>query len=405
MNRFRKIIFWCHLPVGVTAGIVILIMSVTGALLAYEKQIIAWADKRNYRVTPPSGESARLPLEVLLAKVREARPDLPLSTVTLRSEAYAPLAISFGREGTILVNQYTGEILGEGSKTARNFFRVMTDWHRWLGADGDNRALARTITGACNLGFLFIVMSGFYLWWPKKWEQVKNVIWFRRGLPGKARDFNWHNVIGIWSSIPLFIVVLSATVISYVWASNLAYKIVGEAPPAPRAPGQSGQSGQVGGTGGPQRRGEGRREASISFEGLDPLLARAERQMPDWQIISLRLPASADAPAVFTIDRGSGGQPQKRAQLTLDRKSGEVVSWEPFSSFSAGRKLRTFLRFAHTGEVAGIIGQSIAGLVSLGGAVLVYTGFALSWRRLRAWVARRYRGSAPIASPVGEGAE
>ena len=53
MNRFRKIIFWCHLPVGVTAGIVILIMSVTGALLAYEKQIIAWADKRNYRVTPP----------------------------------------------------------------------------------------------------------------------------------------------------------------------------------------------------------------------------------------------------------------------------------------------------------------------------------------------------------------
>jgi uncharacterized iron-regulated membrane protein len=406
MNRFRKIIFWCHLPVGVTAGIVILIMSVTGALLTYEKQIVAWADKRNYRVTPPSGELSRLPLDVLLAKVREARPDLSLSTVTLRSEVDAPLAVSFGREGTILVNQYTGEILGEGSKTARNFFRVMTDWHRWLGSDGENRALARSITGACNLGFLFIVMSGFYLWWPKKWDQVKNVIWFRRGLPGKARDFNWHNVIGIWSSIPLFIVVLSATVISYVWASNIAYRLMGEAPPAQRGPGQQlGQVGPAGGAAGPQRRGEGRREASFSFEGLDPLLARAERQVPDWQIINLRLPASADGPAVFTIDRGSGGQPQKRAQLTLDRKSGEVVSWEPFSSYSAGRKLRTFLRFAHTGEVAGIIGQSIAGLVSLGGAVLVYTGLALSWRRFRAWVARRYRGSAPIASPVGEGAE
>jgi uncharacterized iron-regulated membrane protein len=399
MNRFRKIIFWCHLPVGVTAGVVIFIMSVTGVLLAYEKQIIAWADKRSYRVTPPTAESSRLPLDALLAKVREARPEASLSTVTLRADADAPMAVSIGREGTILVNQYTGEVLGEGSKTVRNFFRVITDWHRWLGAPGENRAAAKAITGACNLGFLFIVVSGFYLWWPRKWEQVRSVIWFRRGLPGKARDFNWHNVIGIWSSIPLFIVVLSATVISYVWASNLAYRVVGESPPAQRGPGSApAPSGQ-------QRGGQGRREASVSFEGLDMLLSRAEQQMPGWQILTLRLPASADAPAIFTIDQGSGGQPQKRAQLTLDRKSGEVVQWEPFSSYTTGRKLRTFLRFAHTGEVAGIIGQTIAGLASLGGAVLVYTGLALALRRFRAWVARRFRRSAPIASPVGEGAE
>jgi uncharacterized iron-regulated membrane protein len=395
MDRFRKIIFWCHLPVGVTAGVVIFIMSVTGVLLTYEKQIIAWADKRSYRVAPPSAESSRLPLDTLLARVREARPEASLSTVTLRADADAPVAVGAGREGTILVNQYTGAVLGEGSKTVRNFFRVITDWHRWLGAPGENRALAKAITGACNLGFLFIVVSGFYLWWPKKWEQIRSVIWFRRGLPGKARDFNWHNVIGIWSSIPLFIVVLSATVISYVWASNLAYRVVGESPPAQRGPGPAGQ----------QRGGQGRREAPVSFEGLDMLLSRAERQMPGWQIITMRLPASADAPAIFTIDQGSGGQPQKRAQLTLDRKSGEVVQWEPFSSYTAGRKLRTFLRFAHTGEVAGIIGQTIAGLASLGGAVLVYTGLALALRRFRAWVARRSRRSAPIASPVGEGAE
>lgn len=390
MNRFRKIVFWCHLPVGVAAGLVILIMSITGALLSYEKQIVAWADKRTYRVAPPAAGAARLPLDLLLAKVHEARPELSLSTVTLRSEPDAPLALGLGREGTILVDQYRGEILGEGSKTARNFFRVVTDWHRWLGAEGDRRALARAITGASNLGFLFIVASGFYLWWPRKREHVRNTLWFRRGLPAKARDFNWHNVIGIWSSLPLFLVVLSATVISYPWASDLVYRMAGEAPPAQRGPGRPG--------------GQEPREAAVSFAGLEQLLARAEQQMPGWQSINLRLPASANAPAVFTIDRGSGGQPQKRAQLTLDRKSGEVLSWEPFSSYSAGRKLRTFLRFAHTGEVAGLVGQAVAGLVSLGGAVLVYTGLALSWRRFRAWVARRYR-PAPIASQVGEGAE
>jgi hypothetical protein len=47
------------------------------------------------------------------------------------------------------------------------------------------------------------------------------------------------------------------------------------------------------------------------------------------------------------------------------------------------------LRFAHTGEVAGIAGQTLAGVVSAGASVLVYTGLALTWRRFRAWQARR----------------
>ena len=42
----RKIFFWLHLAVGATGGLVILIMSFTGVLLMYEKQIIEWADQR-----------------------------------------------------------------------------------------------------------------------------------------------------------------------------------------------------------------------------------------------------------------------------------------------------------------------------------------------------------------------
>ena len=58
------------------------------------------------------------------------------------------------------------------------------------------------------------------------------VVWFRGGLRGKARDFNWHNVIGLWCAVPLFVVVLSGVVISYPWASDLVYRVAGEAPPA-----------------------------------------------------------------------------------------------------------------------------------------------------------------------------
>jgi uncharacterized iron-regulated membrane protein len=398
MKSFRRAIFWCHLAAGVFAGLVVLIMSVTGVLLTYEKQIIAWADTRNYQVAPPTPGASRLSVETLLARAGEALPGATVTSVTLRSDGSEPAALALTNNPaagpaaarTVFINPYTGAVMGEAPKGVRSFFRLVTDWHRWLGAGGENRAIGKAVTGACNLVFLFIVVSGFYLWWPRTltWPQFKNILWFKRGLPGKARDFNWHNVIGFWSAAPLFVVVLSATVISYPWASNLVYRLVGENPPAPAPPPTQRPvpSNNASQTGGAQAA-----PAAAAPDGLDRLFARAEQQMPGWRAISLRLPGAGDKHATFTIDAGYGGQPQKRATLTLDRASGEVVRWEPFTSFSTGRRLRTILRFAHTGEVAGLIGQTVAGLVSLGGAFLVWTGLALTLRRFRAWRARRAR--------------
>lgn len=389
MKKLRKIIFWCHLPVGATAGVVILIMCVTGVLLSYEKQITSWADTGGYRSAPPTAETQHLPVETLITKARESHGATP-TAVTLKSDPAAPAEIAFGRETTIFVNPYTGAILGEGSQKTRNFFRAVTDWHRWLGAKGDNRNVARAITGACNLGFLFLVASGFYLWWPRSWNRrvLRSVTWFRRGLPSKARDFNWHNVIGFWSAVPLFIVVLSAVVISYTWAGNLAYRIVGETPPAPRANQPAPASGS-------------NKENSPQTDSLNTAWARAEQQVNDWQSISMQLPTVASAHLTFNIDRGNGGQPQKRAQLVLDRATNNVVRWEPFSSYTRGRQLRSILRFAHTGEVVGVVGQTIAALVSAGGAVLVITGLALAIRRLLGWRAKRSKSPQPtITDPI-----
>jgi len=353
-------------------------MSVTGVLLTYEKQITAWADLRASRIALPSSETSRLPVQTLLQEVRKARPGLTISSITVRADASEPIAFGIAGGSFLFVNPYTGAVISEGNRNVRGFFRGVTDIHRWLGAQGDNRVTARAITGACNLGFLFLVLSGFYMWWPRKWtkEQFRNVIWFKRRLPGKARDFNWHNVIGFWSVVPLFIIVLSAVVISYSWASNLVYRVAGEIPPVSRGP--QALSNPI-----TNRRDQ---DGEISLEGLDRLWGQAEQQMSGWKSINLRLPTSADAPLIFTIDQGSGGLPQKRATLTLNRTTGEVIRWEPFSSYTAGRKLRTILRFAHTGEVAGIFGQTLAGLVSVGGAVLVFTGLALALRRFRGWI-------------------
>lgn len=376
MKAFRKILFWTHLVSGVVAGLIILIMSVTGVLLTYEKQFLFWADTRNYDIRPPA-DGARLAVEELLARVRESGAGSPVA-VTVRAAATAPVAISVAGGKTLYANPYSGEVLGGGAPEVRQLFGKITGWHRWLGVEGEGRAVGKAITGASNLLFLFIVVSGLYLWFPRQltWGHVRHIIWFRRGLPGKARDFNWHNVIGFWSMIPLFLVVISATVISYPWASNLAYRVAGEAPPPPAPPRPGGAPAPRGGA------------PEVSTKGVDALWARAAEFTPGWVSINLRLPANDQAPLTFAIDHGMGGEPQKKANLTLDRQTGAVVKWEPFTSFGPGRRFRTILRFTHTGEVLGVVGQTIAGIVTLGSIFLVWTGIALAWRRLTAWRAR-----------------
>ncbi len=125
VKKLRKIIFWCHLPVGVIAKVAILTMCVTGVLLSFEKQITSWADTRGYRSAPPTAETQHLPVETLLTKACEARGTAP-SAVTIKSDPAAPAKIAFGRETTLFVNPYTGAVLGEGSQKVRSFFRRVT---------------------------------------------------------------------------------------------------------------------------------------------------------------------------------------------------------------------------------------------------------------------------------------
>ena len=380
MKSLRNVIFWMHLCCGVAAGVAVLIMSVTGVALTYEKQVLEWADRRAW-TAPSQGAARPLPPETLLAKVIEAQAGVAPTGITVRADASAPATVTLHPNRTLLVDPYTGAIIGEPPAALRSFFRTMTSWHRYLALEGASRATGKAITGAANLAFLFIIVSGIYLWFPRAWTwlQFKNVLWFRGGLPQKARDFNWHNVIGFWSAVPLAIVVAGAVPISYPSASNFVYRLVGDTPPPPAAAAR------------PAAEPAGQPEPPYFTSGLDASWVAAQAQVPAWRTISTRLAISVRAPIVLTVDEGYGGQPQKRQTLTIDRATASIAKRETFASLSAGRRARSWLRFAHTGEFYGLTGQTIAGIVSAGGGVLVYTGTALACRRLIAWARRRRR--------------
>ncbi len=378
----RKLFFWIHLILGTAAAAVILIMSVTGVLLMYERQMIEWAD-RGYRSTPGP---ERMAPEALLRAVADQTGKMPES-LTVRAANDAPAELTVGPR-VIFADAYTGKILGEGATGIRRFFRSVTDWHRWLALEGTSRQTGRAITGAANLVFLFLALSGMYLWLPRKWTRsnVRAVGLFRGGLSGKARDFNWHNVIGIWSAIPLVLVIVGAVVISYPWATGLVYRAAGEQPPAAQ-----GRPAGPGGPGGGGPRGEGGRGGGgrgPSLNGLDAAWKQAEAAVPGWQSITWRA-GGGPRIALAISESQNRGRVDLRSTLQVERASGEIAAHEKFSEFSRGRQWRSWLRFIHTGEALGVVGQTIAGLVSLGGAVLVWTGIALTWRRFRAWRARR----------------
>jgi len=390
---FRKTIFWIHLSAGVLASIVVLTMSVTGVLLTYERQMKRWAAESNY--VPAAEQGERLSMDALLNLQQLARRDLTPTTAILTNNPGAPVVLRAGRQGGIELNPYDGSELHTEATGLSNFFGVVTRFHRWFNIEGDNRAMARQITGVANVIFLFLVLSGMYLWLPAIWQTAlfKARLWLRKDYPNaKVRDFHWHHIFGIWMAIPLIAVVYSGMVISYPWAANFMYRVFGaEVPVQQQAAGPTSN-------GVPQAAAIAGSVAAVAagpqWKSMDELIvaALADDASAGWKRFTLTLPPAAAHQVQIEIDHGDGAQAQLRHTLSLDRATGAIVGRRGFADQPEAQRLRGIARFLHTGEVLGFWGQTIAGLASLAGVLLVWTGLALAWRRLILPLFARSRG-------------
>ncbi|MGH1415121.1 MAG: PepSY-associated TM helix domain-containing protein [Pelagimonas sp.] len=364
---FRKILFWSHLVAGIATGLVILLLAITGVLLTYEHQLINAAES-TYDVTV--SDASALPAD-RLAEIALAETDGKASALVFQNDDSAAVVATIGRSDKLFLDPYSGEALGSGPTATEEFFGTVTTLHRWLSLSGRNDTGAM-VTGASNLVFGFLLQSGIYLWLPRiwKWGMLKTKILFRRSYPNaKARDFSWHHVFAFWAAIPLILIILSGAVISYSWASDLVYSAYGEDAPTRRRPGGSQASGPL--------------AIDANGVGLQAVLDRAITHESDWTQIKLTLPKGKNADSVSAmVDTGTGRQLTHQTTLTIAQETGEVVSTSRLSDRSPGMQARMWMRFVHTGEHYGLIGQTIAGLASLFTVFMVYTGLALSYRRL-----------------------
>jgi uncharacterized iron-regulated membrane protein len=383
----KKTLFWLHLIAGLAAGALIAVMSFTGAALAFEKDLITWAERDARRIDAPAG-GVRLSLEEILTRARAAQPELRVNGISVSADPKEAITLSAPNNRSFCVNPYTGEVREALAPGMRAFLQSMRNWHTRLNIAGSpgNPSLGAQLNSAANFIFVFLGLSGLVLWWPSAWNTrvLRPSLWFNRGARGRARDWNWHNVIGFWSLPLLLLLAGTGVVLSYRWAGDLVFTLAGEKPPAPGAA----PAGPPAAT-----KPAGPAPTSLTAPAVlspDTLLAAAQKQKPDWAMLTLRFapalmstPSNQPPPKTFTVVVKSQHPwpPFATDTLTLDAVSGEVKRADTFAALSAGTRARRWIRLLHSGEALGGFVQMLSALACLGGCVLVYTGFALAWRR------------------------
>lgn len=370
----RKTFFWIHLVAGLLAAVPLGIMALTGTLLAFEHRIVDSLERSSTRIDP---DARRLPLDALAGSALQGRSPAPLS-MRLHADPSQPAELRRGKELLARVDPTTGEVVSMPS-SAREVFSFIERIHRWLGS----REVGGIVTGVSALLCMLLSATGLVLWWPRSIGALRHVVWPRRGLSGKARDWQWHNAVGVLVLPFLFVLSATGSIIAWPWAEKALYLAVGSEPPrrdAPMAPGQSG-SGKAASPSGGERHGAGGESAGTPAKPdgnwqawMDTALAHAPS---GWATVVLTAPSRGKgAQAVF---RGPDPHTPSGGTVSLDA-SGSFDSWKPART-DAGPKLRMWARYLHTGELLGLPGQILMALAALGALLLVWTGSALSWRR------------------------
>jgi hypothetical protein len=152
----------------------------------------------------------------------------------------------------------------------------------------------------------------------------------RRDLKGRARDWNWHNVIGIWIAVPLFVIALTGVIMAYSLANDLLYHLTGNAPPPRQNETVTRERGVE------HTSGQKNRHVTETVTNLDAPFALAEMQVAGWHTTILRLSNPGANALVFQVDCGDGGRPDLRTQVTVDSSGSRLLRVEPFSGNNPG---------------------------------------------------------------------
>ncbi|NIJ44444.1 putative iron-regulated membrane protein [Wenyingzhuangia heitensis] len=229
-SSFRKINDWLHLWLGLTSGIIVFIVSITGCFYAFQQEINdvlepwRFVEKQNADFVPPSQ---------LIDTAKVYMPNQQPSGLTY-SDAEGAAAIGFVSRANgvrsftaIFINPYTGKFIKKQQLSGSgefDFFRFIIDGHRtlWL-----PRNIGRPVVGIATLIFVFLMISGLIMWWPKNLKKANRNKSFKIKWKASFRRVNYdlHNVLGFYSLILGLMIAVTGLVWSFEWFADSLYYV------------------------------------------------------------------------------------------------------------------------------------------------------------------------------------
>jgi sulfite reductase (NADPH) flavoprotein alpha-component len=361
---FKKTVFQLHWLFGITAGLVLSLMGLTGAVYSFQAELLLALNPSTLKVQV--SEARVLPLSQLIERVEAQQPEkvngLWIDTHSGQAAKvfYRP-APGERRGAMAYVDPYTGAL--RNGITGQDFFAFVLKLHRFL-AMGET---GKQITGACTLALLFFCLSGLYLRWPKqplRWRAWLTLNWAKRG-----RAFNWdlHAVAGTWCLACYLVAACTGLIWSYDWYRDGASRLLT-------------------GTAAPQR-GEGRKQAHARPAppaDVDALWHAIQTTAgPGLSSFNLTLPLAAGQPATGSYLLDSSPHDRAFNAIELDPLSGVVLSHERYASKPLGERLFTSNYAVHTGSYLGLPGRVLITAAGLCMPLFFITGWLLYLDRRR----------------------
>ncbi|CAB1216154.1 PepSY domain-containing protein [Acinetobacter bouvetii] len=396
----KKIFFQIHWFLGITAGLILSIMGVTGAIYSYEQPIQKWLSPDSYTVQAENRDKLT-PVEVY-QHFHQTTPEMKINSITIAKAPTDASSINIVKEGArkgynMMINPYTAEILPEVK--GKEFFQFIQQLHRTLTAG----AVGKQITGACTLMLLIFIFSGLYLRWPKK-HSFKQ--WFMLKPQLKGRNFLWdlHAVVGTWVVIFFLIMACSGLTWSYGWWRSGLYSVMGVEQPKEKRGEDQGKGGerrgnreagprgehasgapQQGPAGEHQRGGEGEKKG-LSPEQINLALSQTwtgfnAQVGRDYSSVTINLPKKADGEVELTFMDAVPQHERARNKATFDYKTATIKKMDLYEDQKLNEKIMGSMLPVHRGSFFGPVYQFLAMLAALAMPLFFVTGWMLYLKR------------------------
>ncbi|RYY95424.1 MAG: PepSY domain-containing protein, partial [Chitinophagaceae bacterium] len=272
---------------------------------------------------------------------------------------------------TIFVNPYTGAILEKYSYRETAFYTVFA-LHRWLlGGEG---SVGKYIVGISTLLFLFILITGIILWWPRTRKIMQQRLSIKWGASWKRVNHDLHLVLGFYSAIFLFVFAFTGLAWSFEWFNKGIYTVTGspeKAPPPPRS----------------QYVLEAKAEKPVM--SFDAVLQQARSLEPGAEFYSVQAPKDSTDPVTVQLLPKGAAHESATSALYFDRYTGAPLGDLSWSERSLGARVRGTFKPVHTGSIWGLPSKIIAFIVCLFGVTFPITGTIMWWNRTRRKKARK----------------